>query len=274
MIYTKSHVSVQQIHYDQIYKEELQANPVLFYVVTASSFLESTVILYTNNLIEFFKGDKEVTDWLKELWEPEELTHGVATRKYIEHAWPEYDWQKAYDRFYSEYSTYCKVELLRPTRALEMLSRCVTETGSSSMYRAISNFTEEPILKDLMDRMSKDEVKHYSHFYNVLISYDRSEKNSILRKAYYIANRYKVVSHEDLGTALKHVNSGWEKPGPFPLQNQEQILNTLRSLTKEFFPYQMARNMVARTLGVKSFWERTLFSLLENRIKKQLRLIA
>jgi hypothetical protein len=274
MIYTKANWNPKQIQYDKIDKEELLANPVLFYVITASSFLESTVNLYTANLIEFFKDDIEVTNWLKELWEPEELTHGIATKKYIQHAWPEYNWQKAYDSFCLEYSIYCKVELLRPTRALEMLARCVTETGASTMYRAISSYTNEPILRDLMDKMSKDEVKHYSNFYNTLISYDHSERNSFISKACTISNRYKIVSQEDLGTALKHVNSGWEKPETFFTQEPDQILRTLRTLIKEYFPHQMARNMMSRAIGAKSFWENTLFGLLENRIKKRLRLIA
>lgn len=274
MIYVKSDWTPQQIYYEQIDKTELQADPVLFYVVAAASFFESTVSLYTANLLKFFKGDSEVADWLKGLWEPEELAHGMATKRYVECAWPNYDWQKAYDRFYSEYSTYCKVELLRPSRAMEMLARCVTETGSSTVYRAISNYTKEPVLKDLMDKMSKDEVKHYTNFYHTMNSFDHSEKNSFLKKAATMTNRYKVLSHEDLATAMKHINCGWEKADTFPIQDPEQIMKALGALTKDHFPYQMARNMMSRTLGVRSFWTKAVFGLMEKKIKKEIKLIA
>jgi len=274
MIYVRSDWTLKHIRNEEIDRSELRADPVLFYVVAAASFFESTVSLYTANLLKFFKGEREITDWLTELWEPEELTHGLATRRYVELAWPNYNWQKAYDSFYSEYSLYCKVELLRPTRAMEMLARCVTETGSSTMYRTISNYTKEPILKDLMDKMSKDEVKHYANFYYTLNSFDRSEKNGFLKKAAAMTNRYKVLSHEDLGTAMKHINCGWEKTDTFPVQDPEQIMNALGALTKDHFPYLMARNMMTRTLGVRSFWTNAVFGLMEKKIKKEMKLIA
>jgi len=38
---------------------------VLFYLVAAASFMESTTDRYTRNLIEQFNDDSEITDWLE-----------------------------------------------------------------------------------------------------------------------------------------------------------------------------------------------------------------
>ena len=40
-------------------------NDALFYLVTGASFIESATDLYTQNLIDYFSGDDEITDWLK-----------------------------------------------------------------------------------------------------------------------------------------------------------------------------------------------------------------
>lgn len=133
--------------------------------MACASFVESGSDLYTQNLVDFFRGDDEVTAWLTHQWEAEELQHGRALRAYVSHVWPEFDWEGAYRSFLEEYATYCKVELLAPTRGLELAARCVIETGTASYYRALARSTTEPVLRDLASRIAADEVSHYKHFY-------------------------------------------------------------------------------------------------------------
>jgi hypothetical protein len=59
-----------------------------------------SAVLYPNP----YRGDDEVTAWLSQEWEPEELRHGAALRRYVETAWPEFDWNAAYRAFFAEYS--------------------------------------------------------------------------------------------------------------------------------------------------------------------------
>ena len=54
----------------------------------------------------------EVAEWLQQHWEPEELQHGRALRRYVEAVWPEFDWPAAYDSFFAEYSRLCTTEEL------------------------------------------------------------------------------------------------------------------------------------------------------------------
>ena len=70
-----------------------------------------------------------MTDWLSGQWEPEELRHGAALKRYVQTAWPEFDWNAAYRGFFEEYSRCCGIEAFAGTRALELAARCVVETG-------------------------------------------------------------------------------------------------------------------------------------------------
>src|SRR5271166_2437469 len=64
---------------------------MLFQLVTIASFIETGSDMYTHNLVSYFDDDKEVAHWLTTSWEIEELQHGAALRKYVEHAWPDFD---------------------------------------------------------------------------------------------------------------------------------------------------------------------------------------
>jgi len=76
--------SASEVPYHTLDRAEVADDPILFHVLVASSFLESTASLYTQNLIEYYAGDAEIEDWLREIWEPEELKHGLAMRRYVE----------------------------------------------------------------------------------------------------------------------------------------------------------------------------------------------
>lgn len=68
--------SLQDIDFNCINVESVRGNEVLFFILCASSYVESGSHLYANNLIHFFDGNSILQDWLTEHWEPEELEHG------------------------------------------------------------------------------------------------------------------------------------------------------------------------------------------------------
>src|SRR5471032_3511017 len=88
----------------------------LFYLLASASFIEITSDLYTANLVEFCRHDGEIVDWLERYWQKEELQHGAALKRYVETAWPEFDWDAAYRGFLDEYARLCTVEQLAATR--------------------------------------------------------------------------------------------------------------------------------------------------------------
>ena len=100
---------------DSINWRAIRRNPVgepaaLFYLVAAASFMESTTDRYTRNLIDQFSGDDEITSWLERHWLPEELQHGHALRRYVQIAWPNFEWDRVYETFLGEFSAFCRAD--------------------------------------------------------------------------------------------------------------------------------------------------------------------
>ena len=108
---------IEDIDLNRIDRQRAAANEDLLLLLCASSFIESGSDLYTSNLSQFFNDDPEVSAWLNNAWEHEELQHGRALKAYIAHVWPEFDWDTAFANFFAEYSQTCKVEAFEDPRA-------------------------------------------------------------------------------------------------------------------------------------------------------------
>lgn len=201
----EAHWTIEDLDFSRIVLDRVRSDENLFYLVAAASFIESGSDLYTHNLVDFFRGDEEVTAWLSTQWEQEELQHGKALRAYVEYVWPEFPWEQAYRGFLEEYATYCKVELLAPTRGLEMSARCVVETGTATYYKAMARSTDEPVLHDLATRIATDEVNHYKHFYRFFRRYREQERLGRFRVLGTIGRRTLELKSEDADCAIRHV---------------------------------------------------------------------
>ncbi|MDB5827838.1 MAG: hypothetical protein JWQ73_2058, partial [Variovorax sp.] len=200
----------EDLDFSRIALGDVRGDENLFYLTSCASFVESGSDLYTQNLIDFFAGDAEVADWLRDHWEPEELEHGRALRAYVQRVWPEFDWQAAFDAFLGEYAAYCKVELLAPTRALELAARCVVETGTATYYGALAHSTTEPLLQQLTARIAADEVSHYKHFYRFFKRYRKQESTGRARVFATIGRRTLELKSEDADCAIRHVIRAWK----------------------------------------------------------------
>ncbi|KAF1048698.1 ferritin-like domain-containing protein [Xylophilus sp.] len=202
-----AHWTIADLDFSRIDLDAVRNDETLFYLACSASFVESGSDMYTRNLIEYFQGDAEVTQWLSAHWEAEELQHGQALRAYVQHVWPEFDWEPAYRDFLAEYAGYCKVELLAPSRALEMSARCVVETGTATYYRALARATTEPVFIDLALRIAADEVSHYKHFYRFFRRYRDQERVGRTRVFGTVAHRIWALRSEDADCALRHIAS-------------------------------------------------------------------
>jgi hypothetical protein len=206
--YEAAYWTIDDLDFSRIELDRIRDDDTLFYLACSASFIESGSDLYTHNLVDFFDGDEEVTAWLRDHWEHEELQHGRALRAYVNHVWPEFDWEPAFQSFLTEYATYCKVELLAPTRGLEMSARCVVETGTATYYRALAKAASEPVFVDLCTRIATDEVNHYKHFYKFFRRYRQQERLGRLRVLGTVARRTWELKSEDADCALRHIARG------------------------------------------------------------------
>lgn len=242
--------SMDAIRYRDIVRAAVEEDELLFQIVASASFVEITSDLYTENLTEYFRDDPELVDWLAYHWEPEELQHGAALKRYVEAAWPEFDWQRAYAGFFAEYSRCCSLENLAPTRALEMVARCVVETGTASFYRMLAEASPEPILRQIAGNIAADEVRHYKNFYYFFRRYRASEhpgRTAVLKTLW---DRAQEVDTEDAYIAFKHVFLTSKPEAEFHLADYEAFRNGVRRIGREYFPCGMALKMFLKPLGL------------------------
>src|ERR1700748_1942906 len=148
--------TLDSIDWSQLRREAVADNEALFYLIAAASFVEATTDLYTQNLIDYFAKDGEITAWLKAHWLPEELQHGRALRRYVELTWPDFDWEHVYRRVLPAYAAQCAHDGGETTRTREMASRCCVEMGTASYYRTLSRMTDDPVLSQITQRIAED----------------------------------------------------------------------------------------------------------------------
>jgi len=255
--------TLDSIDWPALRREAVSGNDAIFYLIAAASFVEATTDLYTQNLIDYFAGDEEITQWLKEHWLPEELQHGQALRRYVQLAWPEFDWEGAYERFQPEFAAQCADDGVEPTRAREMASRCVVEMGTAGYYRTLSRMTDDPVLSTLTRRIADDEVNHYKHFYHYLRKYQAREgqrRGGIIRALW---NRLRMIDGADSRIATRHIYHARHPGLPFDEQIFRQLRRDSRALIQPHFPHRMCVQMLLKPLGLGRRAHRLALPVLE-----------
>jgi hypothetical protein len=246
---TRQHWSLDDIPWHAIRRDAVAPAETLFYLLASASLMESATDLYTENLIDFFVGDEEVTSWLENYWLPEELQHGRALRRYVEVAWPEFDWEPARRRFVDEFRPFCDIAL-EPTRTLEMASRCVVEMGTASYYRTLSHASPDPVLATLTRHIAEDEVRHYKHFYRYFRKYRDAEtpgRAAILAALY---RRLRMTGGDDTFIVFKHVYSARHPGEPFDVGVYRRVRRECRTLVRDHIPHDMGVRMLLKPLGL------------------------
>jgi len=257
----RRHWSLDDIPWHKIRRDAVTQTEGFFYLVAAASLMESATDLYTENLIDYFASDEEVTSWLEKYWLPEELQHGQALRRYVEAAWPEFDWEPARERFVEEFRPFCDASL-ESIRSLEMASRCVVETGTASYYRTLSRASPDPVLALLTGHIAADEVRHYKHFFRYFRKYCEVERPGRAAVLPALWRRLKMTGGDDSFIVLKHVY-GARYPGkPFDLQVYRGLRHRGRELVRDHFPHEMSVRMLMKPLGLGPRTQRVVLPIL------------
>lgn len=240
--------TLESIDFARIDKARIRHNEDLFFLLCSSSFVESGSDLYTHNLVNHFAGDEALQTWLSQHWEHEELQHGRALATYVRTVWPEFDWEAGFKAFWNEYGAVCTAEQLEPSRGLELAARCVVETGTASLYRALNDITDEPVLKQLTNHIKSDEVRHYKHFYQHYRLYREREGFGRTKVFRTILRRVNEIKSEDSDIALRHVFNQCY-PGGSDAQFR-QISNRAQGLLRRNIPAEMTVKMLLKPLDL------------------------
>jgi hypothetical protein len=234
----------------------------LFYLVATASFMEAATDLYTQNLIDHFRGDDEVTSWLERHWLPEELQHGRALRRYVETAWPDFDWERSYRPFFEEFTVICRDEALEPGRSLEMASRCVVEMGTASYYTTLSRISPEPVLALLARHIVADEVRHYKHFYRYFRKYREVEKPGRRAVARALWHRLRMTDGADSFAVVKHAHAARHPGAAFDIGVYREVRRRCQETVGCHFPHRMSVRMLLKPLDLRPRTQRVVVPIL------------
>jgi len=256
------HWKIDEIPYPSIDRQRARADPYLLYLIAGASFVEISSDLYAHNLAEYFSGDLKLERWLTEHWESEEKQHGQTLRRYVECVWPEFDWEKAYQAFFAEYSPYCTVGNLGPTRALELVSRCVVETGTATFYTTLARASPEPVLSQIATRIKDDEHRHYKVF---LYQYRRwADTENTQRSAVFdnLSSRVREIDDEDIYCAVKHVFQTMHPERAFTPEDYADIHRHYARIARHYYPYRTAARMLLGPLRLNQTLQAAVLPLL------------
>jgi hypothetical protein len=227
----------------------------IFLLVCSASFVESGAETYAHNLVDYFTGDTEVGEWLSERWKVEELQHGRALKTYVQHVWPEFDWDSAYADFFAEYAKLCTCDELEPTRAQELVARCIVEMGTTTYYQTLNAVLDEPVLRDITWRIRADEVQHYKHFYSYFLKYQQQEN---LRRPHVIATLWRRAAElrkGDADIALRHA-AAWRFRGCRQAPAYAAIQKQVYELMGAQYPMDMVVRMALKPLQLNARLQR------------------
>jgi hypothetical protein len=244
------HWSLDDILLDCVEIGRVRPREELFLLLAGASFVETGSDLYTRNLVEQFHGDAEVSWWLTNRWQPEELQHGRALRAYVNRVWPEFDWQAAFAAFLADYSQACTTEELEPTRCLEMAARCVVETGTATYYRAIQTLSDEPVLGRLVGFIQRDEVRHYKHFFRYFNKYNEVEHNNRATVLGALARRLQEMLQSDAEYGLWHAFRVRHPRASRKGREFRRAVARTKALVRRHYPTPMAIKMFLKPLAL------------------------
>ena len=249
---------LEDIAFEAVDAAVVRDDEFLFTTLASASLVEILAETYSANLVAHFAGDAGVTGWLDASWQHEEVQHGQALRAYVQAVWPEFDWQRAYSGFRDEYSAYCTVEQLEPQRALELVARCVIETGTATFYRALHDYAREPVLRQLLANIKADEVAHYAHFRRYFDVCNAREQHGASAVLATIWRRMREVRGEDAYIAFKHVQMVRHPQRPFEQQAWRRYNRTVRRLARSYYPFAMAVRMLVKPVPLAAPLKRLL----------------
>jgi hypothetical protein len=222
----------------------------LFWLVASASYIEIATPLYTDNLIAFFDGDQEIVDWLRARWLRDETRHGEMLKAYVLKHWPWFEWEDGHRYFLADYGALCTVDNLASSRTLEMVARCVVETGTASFYRMLSEAADDPELKSLASAISADEVRHYKHFYRYFRRYRAVEQPGRAAVLGTLWERLHDFRSEDTLCAVKAVHRACNAGSTLPDRDYATFADRTLFAFRRHFPCEMATRMYLKPLGL------------------------
>ncbi|MCY4238844.1 MAG: ferritin-like domain-containing protein [Rhodospirillaceae bacterium] len=270
------HWTLDDIEWEKF--DSTKVDPDLLKVMKAASLVEKNGHDYGRYLQKVFDDDPEFSAAAIR-WAAEEVQHGDALGRWSELADPSFNFQAAFEDFATNIKLPIDVgKSVRGSRVGELVARCVVECGTSSMYSAISAATEEPVLKQICQKIAADELRHYKLFYKHEKRYLEIEKVGKFRRFWVALTRAAETEDDELAYAYfaanKHASASYDRK-TFNREYSAKIYGFYR-----FHHVERAMSMAFKAAGLKPhgrlcIWiSKALHAVLKKRARLNQKLVA
>lgn len=230
-----------------------RVDPMTLRAVKAASLVEANAGDYVAYLSKVFRDDPDMLPIIRQ-WGEEEVQHGRALGRWAELADPAFSFERAFERFRKGYHINEGMEnSVRGARSLEMIARCVVESGTSSYYSGMRDDTDEPVLKEVASRIAADEFRHYKMFYECFLKYQPKEKPGFIKRLLTALNRMSEAEDDELAFAFYCANVPEEQTKQKPYDMEEYSRAYAKHILR-FYHYPHLRKavaMIVKPVGLK-----------------------
>lgn len=239
------HWTLDDVPWDRFDATRVEAN--LLAVVKAASLVERNADDYVAYLCDVFADDPTFQDLIRR-WGQEEVQHGEALGCWAEMADPQFCLSQAVAEFRNRYRIPVAAGgSVRGSRAGEMVARCVVESGTSSLYSALRDGTEEPVLKFICSKIAADEFRHYSLFYRHLQTCPDYRRVGLFGRARIALGRFNETEDDELAMAFHCANQLGQ-----PYERDSSFSAYTRHALQYYRPHHLHRaiRMILKAIGL------------------------
>lgn len=187
-----------------------RVDPDILRTVKAASLVEHNGSDYATYLCNVFHDDAEFRAEACR-WAEEEVQHGRALARWAQLADPQWSFEAAFARFVAGYRLPLDATAsVRGSRTGELIARCIVETGTSSYYTALGEAVDEPVLKQICQKIAADELRHYKLFYASMKRYQAHERLGRWRRVLTGLGRIRESEDDELAYAYYAANAADE----------------------------------------------------------------
>jgi hypothetical protein len=187
-----------------------KVDPDMLRIVKAAAMVEYNGGIYAEYLCNVFKGDQEFQDAARR-WAFEEVQHGKALARWARMADPDFDFDGRFAGFAEKIQLPVESDSsVRGTKCGELVARCMVEVGTSSYYSALREATDEPVLRQICEKIAQDEIRHYKLFYTHMERYRDIENLGRLKRLWVGLGRIGESEDDELAYAYYAANNNGE----------------------------------------------------------------
>lgn len=249
------------IKYHDIDAEKVKSDFILCFALILSSFAESRDYPYPvpEPCID------STLRYIEDVWEPEEVQHGVALRKCVEHIFPKIEWEyhcKEYMKVFMHeaFPTFD----LKPDPLHYGLKKAFEEICTSTIYTTMYNAAKrfgDPTLQKVLLELKYDECGHYVAFEKMFKEEQSKAPVGLIHRTRFLFKRIAGIRNSDFALLFPVVKrilitynlfdkkEIYDKYGlHIDTMSYDQFYKHYNKWLKQNYPYEMAIHMFSRLL--------------------------